>query len=173
MTDIPAAVAASVAYVASIAAANWATNRYGFIPMGFGLDATAGTLFAGAALLLRDFVHDLGGARLVIALIFLGAGLSWWLSTPALALASGVAFGISELADMAVYTPLRRRRRRSAVVASNIVGAVVDTLAFLWIAGFPVTPRVVAGQLLGKSYATAAYLIVDAVPRQRQHATGA
>jgi len=59
-----------------------------------------------------------------------------------LALASGVAFTLSELADWAVYRPLRERGWVPAAVASNIVGAIVDSAVFLAIAGFPLWPGV-------------------------------
>lgn len=143
-------------YIGSIVAANWLTNRYGMIPVGPGLAATAGTYAAGAALLLRDVVQDTGGRRAVVAAIAAGAGLSVWLSTPALAMASGAAFLISETADMAVYTPLRHRGWGRAALASGVVGAVVDTVVFLWLAGFPILAGL-AGQLVGKAlWATAA-----------------
>jgi uncharacterized PurR-regulated membrane protein YhhQ (DUF165 family) len=56
----------------------------------------------------------------------------------------------SEAVDLIVYTPLERRSWPAAVAASNTVGAVVDTLLFLTIAGFPVTAATVGGQLLVK-----------------------
>ena len=48
------------------------------------------------------------------------------LAPPSLVMASAVAFLLSEFADFAVYTPLARRRLVAAVVASSVVGLVVD-----------------------------------------------
>lgn len=141
---------ALVGYIAAIVAANWLTHRYGLAPVGFGLTATAGTYAAGAALMLRNVVQDTLGRRIVAVAIVAGALLSAFTSTAALALASGVAFGLSELLDMAVYTPLRKHGWARAVLPASIVGAVVDTFAFLALAGFPVTTLGVAGQLVGK-----------------------
>jgi len=93
--------AAITAYILAIAAANWLTTRYGIIPMGFGLTATAGTYCAGAALLLRDVAQDACGWRWVLAGIGAGAALTA-LTSPALAVASAVAFLLAELLDMAV-----------------------------------------------------------------------
>jgi len=153
MTRRILAAAAVAGYIAAIAAANWATAHYGLTPVGFGLTATAGTYAAGCALMLRNVVQDAHG-RLVVALaILVGAALSAITATPALALASGVAFGVSELADMTVYTPLRRRGWARAVIPASLLGAVVDTFLFLSIAGFPVTAPGVAGQLVGKTWA--------------------
>lgn len=47
-----------------------------------------------------------------------------------LAVASGAAFLFSELADFAVFQPLRERRWLAAVVASNLVGLVIDSVAW-------------------------------------------
>lgn len=141
-------VAALTAYVACIVAANLLTNAYGLIPMGFGLVATAGTYAAGLALLARDWVQDAAGRWAAIAAILAGAAISA-LFSPALALASGVAFLLAELADMAVYTPLRSKGWGRAAAASGVVGAVVDTLVFLWIAGFPIA-LAFPGQMVGK-----------------------
>lgn len=156
---------AIVAYIGSIAAANWLTSRYGMIPVWPGLAATAGTYAAGAALLLRDMVQDTGGRRAVVAAIASGAALSAWLSTPALAIASGTAFLISETADMAVYTPLRRRGWGRAALASGVIGSIADTVVFLWLAGFPILAGL-AGQLVGKALWATAIPVVAVVTAQ-------
>lgn len=161
---------ALTAYTAAIAAANWLTAHHGLIPVGFGLTATAGTYSAGAALMLRNTVQDTLGRWFVIAAIVAGAALSA-LTSPALALASGAAFGISELADTAVYTPLRRRGWARAVLPASLLGALLDTLLFLTLAGFPVTARGVAGQLAGKTWAV--WLPVAAVALARRRRPGA
>ena len=144
------ALAAGVGFVACILLANFVTSHYGLIPVGFGLMATAGTYFAGLTFVLRDSVQDASGTRGVLLLIVAGAFLSYFISDPFIALASGVAFFVSELGDLAIYTPLRRRGYVRAAVASNVVGAIVDTYLFLWVAGFPIAVQVVAGQLLAK-----------------------
>lgn len=147
---------AIVAYLTTIVAANWLASRYGLVPIGFGLLATAGTYAAGAAFVARDLVQDLAGRAATIAVLLLGALLSLWLSSPALAIASAVAFGVSELADMAIYTPLRRRGYVRAAVASNLVGSIIDTYLFLSISGFGIAPSLVLGQIVGKTWVTLA-----------------
>ncbi len=136
-------------YVGAILSANYLTEHYGLVAVGFGLTATAGTFAAGAALLLRDAVQETLGRVAVLLGILLGAGLTLAVS-PALAAASATAFLVAELADMGVYTPLRERGWVIAVIASNVVGAIVDTFVFPHVAGFPVTAQGVAGQLVGK-----------------------
>jgi uncharacterized PurR-regulated membrane protein YhhQ (DUF165 family) len=152
-TTTPAlAVALSLLYVSVIAAANWAIQRFGIVPIGFGLLAPAGVFFAGLAFSLRDWLQETGGRRWVLGAILAGAGLSAWLSGPQLAAASGLAFLLSELADFAVYTPLRRRGWLAAVIASNAVGVVVDSALFLTLAGFGL--GLLPGQIIAKLYMT-------------------
>jgi uncharacterized PurR-regulated membrane protein YhhQ (DUF165 family) len=160
---------AVAAYAAAIVAANHLTHRYGLISVGFGLTATAGTYSAGAALMLRNQVQDLLGRRFVIGAILLGAALSA-LTSPSLALASGIAFCVSELCDTAAYTPLRKRGWARAVLPASLLGATVDSLLFLWLAGFPVTVRGVAGQLLGKGWAVWVPVLLVTLLRGRRRA---
>lgn len=180
-------VLAALALIGTVVLANYLTTRYHFVPVGFGLTAAAGTLAAGLALGLRDLVHDLLGRRAVVAVIIAGALLSYLVADPFIALASGVAFLIAEAVDFAVYVPLRRRgaiggrRWTVAVVGSNVAGAVVDTVVFLSLAfGWAaVTWTALAGQLVGKGWATVALIAVIGgirgaqVLRQPQYATGA
>ena len=165
-----AGLTALAAYAASITAANYLTARYGLVPVGFGLVATAGTYAAGAALLLRDTVQDTLGRGWVLAGIALGAALTY-ATSPALAIASATAFLAAELADMAIYTPLRRRGWARAVLASNAAGAIVDTILFLLLAGFPISIATVGGQLVGK-LAWATLLPVAAVVAVRRWRRG-
>jgi uncharacterized PurR-regulated membrane protein YhhQ (DUF165 family) len=144
---IPIAVFAAAAVLA-----NWLTTVFGFVPVGFGFAATAGTYAAGVALVARDFIHETSGLRGVAVAVGIGTGLSLILTDPAIAVASGVAFLVSEVADTFVYAPLRERRWRLAVIASSVVGAIVDTLLFLSLAfGLAaLTGEAVGGQLVGK-----------------------
>jgi uncharacterized PurR-regulated membrane protein YhhQ (DUF165 family) len=164
-----ATIAAAAGFLGCILAANYVTTHYGMVWV-FGLTATAGTYFAGATFVLRDSIQDAAGKWVVLGLILLGAGLSVAISAPFIALASGVAFLASETADLLVYTPLRRRGYLRAATASNVVGAVVDTLLFLTIAGFPVWGSF-AGQVVGKLAITLAVVAAVTAARGRRVVT--
>lgn len=138
------------AFAGTVLAANWLTTTFGLVPIGLGLQVTAGTFAAGAALVLRDWVNTLGGWVLVALAIILGIALSYAFAAPAIATASALAFAASELTDWAVFAPLRGRTLPGAVLASSVASAPVDTVLFLWIAGFPVTWQAVLGQFLVK-----------------------
>src|SRR5262249_47891974 len=69
---------------------------------------------------------------------------------PAFVVASAAAFLLSEFADLAVYTPLVRRGLVLAVVASSVVGLVVDSVVFLWLAFGSLD--FLPGQIVGKAW---------------------
>lgn len=145
----PLGYAAAGGFVASIVAANYVTTRYGFVPVGLGFTAAAGTYLAGLALGLRDVIQEGLGRTAVLVVILIGAAVSFAVADGRIALASGVAVLVSELADLAVYTPIRKRAWPAAVLASNTVGAFVDTVVFLIVAGF-FAWSAVPGQMVGK-----------------------
>jgi len=150
----------------TIPAANWLIGNVGtecvpggpcLVPVAPGLLAPSGVLMIGAALVLRDLVQRRLGAGPVICAIVAGAALSGLLAPPALVVASATAFLISEFADFAVYTPLARRRFVEAVVASSLVGVVVDSAVFLWLAFGSL--EFLLGQVVGKGW-----MIVLSIP---------
>jgi uncharacterized PurR-regulated membrane protein YhhQ (DUF165 family) len=118
------------------------------IPVGFGMTAPSGVLMVGAALVLRDQVQEHLGTRWSLGGILLGAILSYLLADPFIALASIFAFGVSELVDFAAYTYVRKYGRALAVAVSGLVGAIMDSIAFLYIAFGSLA--YVEGQIFGK-----------------------
>lgn len=159
-------LALAAAFVATVYAANWTLERFGLIELPvIGWMAPAGVFWAGLGFGLRDALHEAGGKRWVLGCIALGTALSWWLSDAvtipgghaSIAVASGTAFALSELADLAIYSPLRDRQWVGAVIASNLVGAVIDSALFLWLAFGAVDAM--GGQIVGK-----ALMILPALP---------
>lgn len=140
-----------VGYIAVIVLANWAIETFGIVPVGFGLLAPAGVYFAGLVFTLRDLTQEQLGRRWTIGAMLVGAGLSALVS-PMFALASGTAFLLSELADFAVYTPLRERNWLFAVALSNTVGLTIDSALFLTLAFGSL--EFLPGQIVGKLWMT-------------------
>lgn len=151
-------------YIATIFAANWAITTFGVVPVGFGLLAPAGVYFAGLAFTLRDLVQEYLGRVASIVAIVAGAALSAFVS-PQFAVASGVAFLLSELADLAVYTPLRRRNWLLAVLASNVAGFVADSALFLTLAFGSL--EFLPGQVVGKAWMTLLAIAALTLVRRR------
>jgi hypothetical protein len=158
-------VSLTAAFAATIPLANWMIGNVGtvcipqgpcLLPVGFGLTAPSGVLVVGASLVLRDMVHEAGGAKAALIAIGIGGIMSALFASPALLIASVLAFVLAELADLAVYAPLRERRLWLAVLFSGIAGAVVDSAVFLWLAFGSLD--YIAGQTLGKVWMTLAAL---------------
>jgi len=141
----------------TVLVSNWLIGKYGVVTLPLvGLSAPAGVYTVGLAFGIRDALHEVGGARWVVAAIAAGAVLSYAISDAAtipgglttIAVASGVAFLASEFADLLVYAPLRERSWPLAVLASNAFGAVVDSALFLLLAFGSL--RLIEGQVVGK-----------------------
>src|SRR5262252_6602632 len=141
----------------TIPAANWMIGHVGIVcvtngpclvPVAPGIMAPSGVLMVGAALVLRDLVQRRLGIGFGLAAIIVGAVISAGVAPPSLVLASAAAFLLSEFADFAVYTPLARRRLVAAVIGSSIVGLIVDSIAFLWLAFGSL--EFLPGQIVGK-----------------------
>ena len=153
-------------YIATIVGANLITATFGLVPIGFGLMVTAGTFMAGAALIVRDLLQDHASRTWMLCAIAVGAVASALTANTALAVASGIAFAVSELVDWGVFTPLRERGLvASGVVVSSLVASPIDTVLFLYLAGFGVTWQAVVGQVVVK---TALALIVAGALTYRQ-----
>ncbi len=150
----------------TIPAANWMIGHVGtvcvsngpcLVPVAPGIMAPSGVIMVGAALVLRDLVQRRLGVEFGIGAIIAGAALSAGLAPGPLVLASAAAFLLSEFADFAVYTPLARRRLVAAVVVSSIIGLIVDSIVFLWLAFGSLD--FLLGQIIGKLW-----MVLLAVP---------
>jgi queuosine precursor transporter len=146
-----------VLFCLTIPAANWMIGHVGtvcvpggpcLLPVAPRIMAPSGVLMIGIALVLRDLVQRRLGVEFGIGAIIAGAAISSALAPPALVIASAAAFLLSEFADFAVYTPLARRRLVLAIVASSLVGLIVDSIVFLWLAFGSL--EFLTGQVVGK-----------------------
>lgn len=151
-------------FLACIPAANWLIGNVGttcipsgpcLIPVAPGLMAPSGVLLIGVALALRDAVQEAMGRRWVAGLIGASAALSLTFAPPALAVASAVAFLLSELLDFAVYDRMRQRALWAAVLLSGLAGAVADSALFSALAFG--TVKWAPGLVLAKVYASALF----------------
>jgi len=163
----------------TIPAANWLIGHVGtscipqgpcVVPVAPGLTAPSGVMMVGVALVLRDLVQRRLGVGVAIVAINVGAALSAVIAPPALVIASTVAFLMSEFADLAVYTPLARRRLVAAVVASSMVGLVVDSIVFLYLAFGSLD--FLLGEIVGKAWMVVASIPFVAWLRRRDQRLG-
>lgn len=173
-------ILAAAAFVGTVIAANYAIGHWGTsafpggphtIPVGFGYTAPSGVLFVSLALVTRDLAQWAMGrpakprvrdVAAMLALISIGAGVSFGVSAAAVAGASALAFGCSELLDFGLFTVVAPRWGR-AVLAGGLAGAVADSLIFLYVAFGSLAFW--QGQVLGKSYGIVLAALVIAARR--------
>lgn len=148
------------AFVALVLLANWLAAAYVVhVPLTPYL-APAGVFCIGGVLVLRDWLQQLAGLGRTMPLVYAAGLLSWlvgdlagWTSLQKIAVASVVAFTVSETVEAVVFTPLRRRSLSLGVALSATVGNALDSYVFLTLA-FSST-AFFWGQFWGKSEAIA------------------
>ena len=90
------------------------------------------------AFLITDMTNRKFGAKnariVVLAGFLIAVGLSIWLATPRIAIASGTAFLVAQLLDVSIFNSMRSASWWRAPLISSIIGSVVDTLLFFSIA---------------------------------------
>jgi uncharacterized PurR-regulated membrane protein YhhQ (DUF165 family) len=168
-----------VLFCLTIPVANWMLGHVGtvcpadspcLIPVAPGIMAPSGVVMVGVALVLRDLVQRRLGTEFGIAAIVAGAAISAAVAPTSLAVASAAAFLISEFADFSVYTPLARRRLVTAVIASSMVGLVIDSIVFLWLAFGSLD--FLLGQVIGKAWMVLLSLPFIVLLRRRDQRLG-
>jgi uncharacterized PurR-regulated membrane protein YhhQ (DUF165 family) len=166
-------------FAVTIPAANWLIGHVGttcvpqgpcLVPVAPGLMAPSGVTMVGIALVLRDLVQRRLGTAISALAVLVGSGLSALYAPASLVVASATAFLLSELADLAVYTPLARRRLVAAVIASSCAGLVVDSIVFLWLAFGSLD--FLAGQVVGKAWMVLLSIPLVAWLRRRDERLG-
>src|SRR5213596_1930268 len=127
-------------YFGLVVLANWLASRY-VISVGFARVAPAGVFCIGGVLVLRDWLQQLRGLFWTMPLVYAAGLASWgigelagWTSLEKIAVASVVAFTVSETIEAVVFTPLRKRNLTLGVALSATVGNAVDSYLFLALA---------------------------------------
>jgi uncharacterized PurR-regulated membrane protein YhhQ (DUF165 family) len=168
-----------VLFCLTIPLANWMIGHVGtvcppnspcLLPVAPGLMAPSGVVMIGVALVLRDLVQRRLGAEFGLAAIVIGTAISALVAPKSLVIASATAFFLSELADFAVYTPLARRRLVLAVVSSSLIGIVLDSVIFLWMAFGSLD--FLFGQIVGKGWMVLLSIPFIAYLRRRDERLG-
>jgi uncharacterized PurR-regulated membrane protein YhhQ (DUF165 family) len=160
-------------YVALMPLINWAFAGIPTIP----IPETLGggewhpfTIVTGLVLVARDFAQR-EIKHWIFAAMVVGLTLSTLTAWPVIVLASAAAFLISETADWAVYTFVKRPLSQR-IILSSLIGAPVDQLFFLWLASFAVPGIFAWGSVLTGivSKLVGAWVVSRLVARQEQRA---
>ena len=93
------------------------------------------------AFLVTDLTNRQYGPRNARVVVFsgfvVGVALSWYLSMPRIAIASGLAFLLGQLLDISVFNRLRRQSWWQAPLAGSVLGSILDTVLFFSFAFAP------------------------------------
>lgn len=92
------------------------------------------SLAVGLVFVLRDFAQREIGHKVLLVMLA-GAVISFFMASPAVAVASCAAYLVSELVDWAVYT-FSKRPLAQRVLLSSALGTPVDSAVFLGLIGF-------------------------------------
>ncbi len=128
-------------FVAAMAVVVVASNVLVQYPFGhFGLEEilTWGAFTYPFAFLVTDITNRRFGPAAARRVVYVGFAiavvLSIWFATPRIAIASGSAFLVAQLLDVAIFDRLRREAWWKPPLVSSVLGALVDTLIFFSLA---------------------------------------
>jgi queuosine precursor transporter len=154
------------AYVASIVLVNWLFTALSPWETRFG-NLYLANIVVGFVFVLRDYAQREIGHRILAATLFAGA-ITYLMVDPAIALASVIAFMLSEMADWSVFS-FWKRPLQERILVSSLIAVPLDTLAFQYLAGY-LTPAAFATEVLSKAVGV---LIVWYLLRMRSGGTPA
>jgi len=124
-------------YFATIPFLNWS---FGVVPsiqlspptdlFSNGVELHPLTMVTGLVFVFRDFVQRQMGQR-VLVVMALAIAWSFYYAWPVIALASGIAFAVSEMADWALFT-FTKYRLSTRILLSSLLASPIDTTIFLY-----------------------------------------
>lgn len=153
-------------YVFLIVAVNYAFSVVPLVKLPDGTLWPPVSLVVGFVFVVRDFAQRESGHRVLLAML-VGAVISYFMASPAVAVASAAAFLVSELTDWVVYS-FTRRPLSQRILFSSVISTPVDSIVFLAGVGILSGAGVIAmtaSKLLGA-------LIVWWMVRRREPAVG-
>lgn len=130
-------ILSTIGFLLSIPFANWWLKVHGFWNVPALGSVPSGVWVVGISFVLRDLGQYVMGRRVAWAAIAIGTALSWFLASPGLAVASGVAFLWSESTDALIFTPLANKGSglfALGLLVSGLLASVVDSALFLRLA---------------------------------------
>lgn len=104
---------------------------------------TWGALTYPVSYFVTDLTNRRFGPESARRVVYIGFALavlaSIWLASPRIAIASGAAFLVSQLMDVAIFTRLRQRAWWQPPLFSSVIGSAVDTALFFALAFYGTT----------------------------------
>jgi queuosine precursor transporter len=153
MSLSPKAVFWTASYVIAILAVNWLfapsqlVEGVTFWKTAWG-DLLLANLVVGAVFVLRDYAQREVGHRILLATVLAGV-LTYMMVDPAVAVASLVAFVISETADWGVFS-FWKKSLQTRILVSSLIAIPLDTVVFQHLVGY-LTPAAFVMEVLSKA----------------------
>lgn len=126
----------TIVYICLIPLINWSFAVVPTIPLPDGGNWPPLAIITGLVLVVRDFAQREIGHRIWIALL-IASILSFLTSSPNIAIASTLAFVVSEIIDWALFT-YAKKPLSVRVLLSSIFSAPIDTILFWYLASLTV-----------------------------------
>jgi len=163
----------SAVYLLMIPLLNWAFSWAPVWELPGGGGWTPFAILPGLVLVLRDFAQREIGNKVLILLV-VGTVLSYFLAAPEIALASGLAFLVSEFIDWAVYT-LTKKPLSQRIFYSSLIAAPIDSVIFFVGADVVVPGILTVGSVLASvlSKLVAALFVAWLVSRREKNGSEA
>jgi uncharacterized PurR-regulated membrane protein YhhQ (DUF165 family) len=123
----------TILYILAVIFVNWAFDALPLLQMPGGDIWPPASLIVGFVFVIRDYAQREIG-HLILPAMLLGALISAFFSTPAIAFAAACAFFAGEMLDWGIYT-LSGRPFSQRILISSLFSTPVDSLIFLWLVG--------------------------------------
>lgn len=128
-------IVALMGFLLSIPFANWWLTENGFWNAPFLGPLPSALWVVAISFILRDVVQITLGREVAWVAIAIGSAMSYFLADPFVALASCVAFAVSESIDAIIFTPLANKGRfLLGITISGYAAGFVDSALFVRIA---------------------------------------
>jgi queuosine precursor transporter len=123
----------TIVYILSIVAVNYGFTIVPLIVLPNGEMWPPMSLIVGFIFVVRDFAQREIGHKILLAMLA-GGVVSWFMASPEIAVASVVAFAVSEFMDWAVYS-FTGYRFSQRIILSSMISTPVDSVVFLGMIG--------------------------------------
>lgn len=148
----------AVVYIATVILVNYAFDVVPLQVLPGGELWSPVSLVVGFTFVIRDFAQREIG-HWVLPAMLLGGVASWYMATPAIAVASVTAFLMGEFFDWAVFT-ITKKPFSQRILLSSVVGTPIDSAVFLAMVGIVSIPGIIVMTLSKMVGAFIVYLLV-------------
>ena len=123
----------TIYYVLSVVLVNIGFANIPLVTLPWGGKWPPTAMIVGLVFVLRDFSQREISHKVIYAML-VGAVISFFMATPAVAIASVVAYLSSEFMDWAIYS-FTKKPFAQRILLSSAISTPIDSIVFLWVIG--------------------------------------